>query len=75
MTDGQIAYSIAKMKEYGIVESGDALDKGIGCITEAHYKKFFDEMVQIKVFDADIDYKKAFDTQFVCKGVGMSLKK
>jgi NitT/TauT family transport system substrate-binding protein len=57
------------------VESGDALDKGIGCITEAHYKKFFDEMVQIKLFDADIDYKKAFDTQFVCKGVGMSLKK
>ena len=75
MTDGQIAYSIAKMKEYGIVESGDALDKGIGCITDAHYKKFFDEMVQIKVFDADIDYKKAFDPQFVCKGFGMSLKK
>ncbi|MGO8271819.1 ABC transporter substrate-binding protein, partial [Rhizobium ruizarguesonis] len=23
MTDGQIAYSIAKMKEYGIIESGD----------------------------------------------------
>ncbi|WP_271025238.1 ABC transporter substrate-binding protein [Rhizobium sp. RCAM05973] len=75
MTDGQIAYSIAKMKEYGIVESGDALDKGIGCITDAHYKKFFDEMVQIKVFDADIDYKKAFDPQFVCKGFGMALKK
>src|SRR6478609_8862221 len=45
MTDGQIAYSIAKMKEYGIVESGEALDKGIGCMTDAHYKKFFDEMV------------------------------
>ncbi|MBB5572739.1 MULTISPECIES: ABC transporter substrate-binding protein [Rhizobium] len=75
MTDGQIAYSIAKMKEYGIVESGDALDKGIGCITDAHYKKFFDEMVQIKMFTADTDYKKAFDPQFACKGVGMSLKK
>lgn len=75
MTDGQIAYSIAKMKEYGIVESGDALDKGIGCITDAHYKKFFDEMVKIKLFDADTDYKKAFDAQFVCKSVGMTLKK
>ncbi len=61
MTDEQIAYSIAKMKEYGIVESGDAIDKGIGCITDAHYKKFFDQMVQIKLFDADTDYKKAFD--------------
>jgi len=27
------------------------------------------------VFDADIDYKKAFDPQFVCKGFGMALKK
>ncbi|MBB4227366.1 ABC transporter substrate-binding protein [Rhizobium mongolense] len=75
MTDGQIAYSIAKMKEFGIVESGDAMDKGIGCITDAHYKKFFDEMVAIKIFKADTDYAKAFTTKFVCKGTGMSLKK
>ncbi|MDM9649389.1 ABC transporter substrate-binding protein [Rhizobium sp. S163] len=75
MTDGQIAYSIAKMKEYGIVESGEALDKGIGCMTDAHYKKFFDEMVGIKVLKADTDYTKAFTTKYVCKGVGMALKK
>lgn len=75
MTDGQIAYSIAKIKEYGIVDSGDTLTQGIGCMTEAHYKKFFDEMVAIKVFKADTDFKKAFDTKFVCKAVGLSLKK
>jgi NitT/TauT family transport system substrate-binding protein len=75
MTDGQIEYSIAKMKEYGIVESGEALDKGIGCMTDAHYKKFFDEMVGIKVFKADTDYTKAFTTKYVFKGVGMALKK
>ncbi|MGO7969057.1 hypothetical protein ACC720_37640, partial [Rhizobium ruizarguesonis] len=50
MTYGQLAYSIAKMKEYGIIESGDSLDKCIGCITDAHYKTFFNEMVAIKVF-------------------------
>ncbi|MBB3301726.1 NitT/TauT family transport system substrate-binding protein [Rhizobium sp. BK077] len=75
ITDGQIAYSIAKMKEYGIIESGDSLDKGIGCITDAHYKKFFDEMTAIKVFKTDTDYTKAFTTKFVCKGTGMALKK
>jgi NitT/TauT family transport system substrate-binding protein len=75
MTDGQIAYSIAKIKEYGIVDSGDTLKQGIGCMTEAHYKKFFDEMVAIKVLKADTDFKKAFDTKFVCKGVGLTLKK
>ena len=75
MTDEQIAYSIEKMKEYGILESGAALEKGIGCMTDEKYKAFFDEMVSIKLFDADLDYKKAFTTQFVCKGVGMDLKK
>ena len=75
ISDGQIAYSIAKMKEYGIVESGAALEKGIGCMTEDHYKKFFDQMVAIKVFKPETDFKKAFTTQFVCKSVGMALKK
>jgi len=75
MTDGQIAYSIAKLKEYGIVESAEALDKGIGCMTDDHVKKFFDAMVSIKLFKAETDYKKAFTTKFVCKGVGLALKK
>ena len=75
MTDEQLAYSIAKMKEYGIVVSGDAEDKGIGCMTEAHYKPFFDKLVSIGLYDAALDYTKAFTTQFVCKGVGMELMK
>lgn len=75
MTDGQIEYSIAKMKEYGILESGEALEKGIGCMTDDKYKAFFDAMVQIGVQPADLDYKKAYTTQFVCKGVGLALKK
>jgi NitT/TauT family transport system substrate-binding protein len=75
ITDGQIAYSIEKMKEYGIVESGAALEKGIGCMTDEKYKKFFATMVGIKVFKAETDYKKAFTTKFVCKGVGLALKK
>lgn len=75
MTDGQLAFSIAKMKEWGILESGEAATKGIGCITDERYKKFFDEMVAIGVEPADLDYKKAYTTQFVCKSVGMNLKK
>ncbi|TNB48700.1 ABC transporter substrate-binding protein [Martelella lutilitoris] len=75
MTDEQIAYSIEKMKEYGIVVSGDADEGGIGCITDAHYKTFFDDMVDIGLFTSDVDYTKAFTTQFVCKGVGKDLMK
>ena len=46
MTDAQIAYSIAKLKEYGIVDSGDALRLGIGAMTDARIKDFFDQMVK-----------------------------
>ena len=38
MTDEQIAYSIAKMKEYGIVDSGDAATLGIGAMTDERMK-------------------------------------
>ena len=59
MTDDQIAYSIAKLKEYGIVDSGDALKLGIGAMTDAHMKDFFDKMVKAGLVKADLDYKKA----------------
>ena len=75
MTDGQLAFSLEKMKEYGIVDSGATLEKGIGCMTDEKYKSFFDNMVEIGIEPADLDYKKAYTTQFVCKGVGMDLKK
>jgi NitT/TauT family transport system substrate-binding protein len=74
ITDAQIAFSIAKLKEYGIVDSGDTLTLGIGAITDARVKDFFDQMVKAGVVKADIDYKKAYTTKFVDKGVGLDLR-
>lgn len=70
MSDEQIAYSIAKMKEHGIVDSGDSLTMGIGAMTEARHKSFFDKMVKAGVVKADLDWRKAFDTRFVNKRAG-----
>jgi len=75
MTDEQIAFGIEKMKEAGIVDSGDALTMGIGVMTEAHVKDFFDKMVEAGVVPSDVDWKASFTTAFVGKGVGMDLKK
>ncbi len=74
MNDEQIAYSIAKMKEYGIVDSGDSLKLGIGAMTDARMKDFFDKMVKSKVVKAEIPYLKAYTTQFVNKGLGVELR-
>ncbi len=74
MTDDLLAYSVAKMKEYGIVDSGDSIDLGIGAMTDAHWKSFFDKMVHAGVVKPSIDVSKAYTTQFVNKKVGIELR-
>jgi NitT/TauT family transport system substrate-binding protein len=74
MTDGLIAYSVAKMKEYGIVDSGDADKLGIGAMTDAHMASFFDKMARAGVVKPTLDFRRAYTLQFVNKGVGMELR-
>jgi NitT/TauT family transport system substrate-binding protein len=75
MTDELLAYSIAAMKEYGIVDSGDTLKGGIGAMTDARMASFFDKMVRAGVVKSGIDYRKSYTLQFVNKGVGTDLRK
>jgi NitT/TauT family transport system substrate-binding protein len=74
ITDAQIAFSIAEMKEHGVVDSGDTLKLGIGAMSDARWKDFFDEMVQVGMVDARTDYKQAYTLQFVNHGVGVDLR-
>ena len=74
MTDAALAYSIAKMKEYGIVDSGDSIKLGIGAMTDARMKSFFDKMVRAGVVNPGLDLKRAYTLQFVNKGVGVELR-
>ncbi len=74
MSDELLAYSVAKMKEYGIVDSGDTLKLGIGALTDARMKSFFDKMVRVGVTKPNVDYRRAYSTQFVNKGVGLDLR-
>jgi NitT/TauT family transport system substrate-binding protein len=74
MTDALLAYSIAKMREFGIVDSDDSIKLGIGAMTDARVKSFFDKMVRAGVVKAGLDYKRAYTLQFVNKGVGAELR-
>jgi NitT/TauT family transport system substrate-binding protein len=74
LTDDEIAYSVAKMKEHGIVDSGDTLKLGIGAMTDSRWKDFFDKMVKAGIVKPDTDYKKAYTLQFVNRGVGLDLR-
>jgi NitT/TauT family transport system substrate-binding protein len=74
MSEELIAYSVAKMKEFGIVDSGDTLKLGIGALTDARMKSFFDTMVRVGVTKPKVDYRRAYSTQFVNRGVGVDLR-
>jgi NitT/TauT family transport system substrate-binding protein len=60
------------MKEYGIVESGDAATLGIGAMTDARMTDFFGKMARAGVVKAGTDYRKSYTLQFVNKGVGVN---
>ncbi len=74
MTDALLAYSVAKMKEFGIVDSGDAIKLGIGAMTDARMKSFYDKMVRAGVVRAGLDYKRAYTLKFVNQRVGVNLR-
>ena len=74
MTDELLAYSVARMKEFGIVDSGDTLYDGIGAMNDARAASFFDKMVRAGVVRPDIDFRKAYTLRFVNKAVGLDLR-
>ncbi len=74
MTDDLLAYSVDKMKQYGIVDSGDTLKDGIGAISDERMVTFFGKMVRAGVTRRDIDYRKAYTLRFVNKAVGLNLR-
>jgi NitT/TauT family transport system substrate-binding protein len=70
MTDDKIAYAIKVMNERGIVRSGDALRLGVGAMTDARWKSFYDTMAAAGAFPTGLDIKKAYSLEFINKGVG-----
>jgi NitT/TauT family transport system substrate-binding protein len=72
INDDQIAFSINELKKNGVVDSGDALKLGIGAMTDARWKDFFDKMVAIGMVTPHTDFRNAYTLQFVNKGVGLN---
>jgi NitT/TauT family transport system substrate-binding protein len=66
MTDDQLAYSVAKLKENGMVLGGDAAKLGVGVMTDARLKASLDFLASAKLLDpSKVDLAAAFPTTFV----------
>ncbi len=65
MSDDLIKQAIAKLKAYGIALSGDAETFGLGTMTDAKWKLFFDTMAADGLYAKSLPYKNAYDLRFV----------
>ncbi|MDE2356959.1 MAG: ABC transporter substrate-binding protein [Alphaproteobacteria bacterium] len=65
MTEDVLAQARDKLRSYGVVKSGDALTGGLGVMTDARWKTFFDMASSMGVFPRTLDYRQAYTLQFV----------
>jgi NitT/TauT family transport system substrate-binding protein len=75
MTDEILAYAIARIKQAGIVDSGDTQRMGIGAMSDGRWQDFFKVMAEQGLYPKTLDYRKAYTLRFVNKRVGIELKK
>jgi NitT/TauT family transport system substrate-binding protein len=75
MTEAEIEASVVLMKQQGIVDSGEAKANGIGAMSNARIKDFYEQMVKAGLYKAgEVDLSKVATLQFVNKKVGQDVK-
>lgn len=66
MSDDQLAYSVRRMKETGLVTSGDAARLGIGILTPERLQASYRLLVSAHLVDpAKVDLARTYTTEFV----------
>jgi NitT/TauT family transport system substrate-binding protein len=74
MTDDIIANGITMMKQYGIVDSGDAALMGIGAMTPERIRQLYQIMADAGIYPKGLDWQKGFDFDFVDKRHGVDMR-
>jgi NitT/TauT family transport system substrate-binding protein len=70
MTPALLANARKQMRDYGIVDSGDAKTGGVGVMTDARWAEFFRVASEQGVYPEDMDYRAGYTLQFVTKAKG-----
>ena len=65
MTDAILNQALEKMKAHEMVVSGDGKAFGLGSMTEAQWKRFYDTMASEGLYPKGLDFRKAYDLSFV----------
>lgn len=68
-----LTYSRDMLRRYGLIDSGDARESGIGMMSQSRWRSFFEMMADDGVFPKDLDYTKAYTLDFVGRKVGLDM--
>jgi len=60
MSDDLLAYGLARMKAYSIVNGGDAAQRGLLTMTDVRWKSTLDFLHSVGLANANVDYRKAW---------------
>jgi len=76
MTEEELEKSVALIRAQGVVDSGEALSKGIGAMNPSRIADFHEKMVKAGLYKpGEVDLSKVATFEFVNKGVGLDVKK
>ena len=67
MTQDVLDQARAKLKSNAIVEGGDSQTSGVGSMTDARWRTFFDMASSNGVYPKTLDYKKGYTLRFLAK--------
>jgi len=70
-----IEASVVLMKARGMVQSGEALNNGIGAMNAARIADSYDNMVRAGLHAGEVELAKVADTRFVNRRVGLKDKR
>jgi NitT/TauT family transport system substrate-binding protein len=65
MSDDVIAYGVATMKKYGLVDDGDAKRLGILAMTDTRWQQTAEFMVSAGMLKRETDWRRAYTLEFV----------
>jgi NitT/TauT family transport system substrate-binding protein len=76
MTEDELDRSVALLRAQGIVDSGEALAKGIGAMNSERIRDFHEQMVKAGLYKSgEVDLSKVATFEFVNRGVGLDVRK
>ena len=75
LTEAELDASLMLIRAQGIVDSGEALERGIGAMSTERIRAFYEDMVAARLYrPGDVDPETIAATQFVNRRVGMDIK-